>query len=201
MIEQNVYEYVGRNYFSICQDRSVVELGPYNGEFSEQILKHNPIRLELVEASLSAVLTLERKFKTDSRVTTLHADMHRDLHRVGKVDVAVALGVIYHSHAPLFLLEELVNICDPDIILLDAPGANPGWGIVCQAETPNNWGMRYTVNVKKTCNVVIQLYQDTIIQAMQNLGYGVARADKYPYDVNIKSNVPLYQFEKVSNRS
>jgi len=198
VIERNVYEYVGNTYFNICQGRTVVEIGPFNGEFTEQILQHNPTSVVAIEASLPAVLKVERKFKTDTRVKTIHGDMHYDLGQVGKVDVAVALGVIYHSHAPLFFLEELVNCCSPEVVLLDMPGSSPGWGVECQREEPNISGMRFTTADKRTCNIVIQLHVETIVEAMRNLGYGVARADAYPYDVNIKGGVPIFQFEKVS---
>lgn len=198
MIARNVYEYVGATYFDICRDRTVVEIGPYDGEFTEQILAHNPKLVVAIEASLPAVVKVERKFKTDSRVKTVHGDMHFDLAQVGSIDVAIVLGVIYHSPAPLFFLEELVNQCNPEIILLDMPGSSPGWGVECQREEPNISGMRFTTTNRKTCNIVIQLYVETVVEAMRNLGYGVARANTYPYDVNIKGGVPIFQFEKVN---
>ena len=198
MIERNVHEYLGNTYFSMCQGQDILELGPLNGEFSTEILKHGPKSLTLLEASRQAISKLQYKFTDSDVVKIIHGDMHNDLEQVGKVDVAIVLGVIYHSHAPLHLLEEIVNQCNPNVILLDAPGANPGWGVACQDELPNMHGMRYIINSRKTCNIVMQLYQETIVLAMRNLGYGVAVADTYPCDVNIKSNVPIYKFEKLS---
>ena len=197
MTERNVYNYVGATYFDICHDRTVVEIGPFDGEFTEQILLHNPKTLISIEASLPAVVKVEKKFKADSRVKTIYGDMHYDLNQVGPVDVAIALGVIYHSHAPLLFLEELVNQCNPEVILLDMPGSSPGWGIEIQREEPNISGMRFTTTDRKTCNIVIQLHVETIVEAMKNLGYGIAHAGTYPYDVNIKGGVPIFQFEKV----
>jgi len=196
MIERDVYQYVGDTYFDICRDRRVIEIGPYHGEFTKQILAHDPCSVVAVEANLAAAVKVEQRFKADSRVQAIHGDMHFDLAQFGPMDVAVVLGVIYHSPAPLLFLEELVNHCDPAIVLLDMPGSSPGWGIECQREEPNVAGMRYTVTPRKTCNIVVQLHVETIVEAMRNLGYGVARADTYPYDVQIKGGVPIFQFEK-----
>jgi hypothetical protein len=119
--------------------------------------------------------------------------MHYDMGKVGKVDVAILLGIIYHSHAPLHFLEELVNCCDPDIILIDNPGNTFSW----QKELPNVAGMRFTSSPKKTCDIVITIDEEIIIQAFDNMGYNITKNDKLPTLSAVKYyGCPVYQYEK-----
>jgi hypothetical protein len=175
--------YAGIQYLDVCQNRSVLEIGPFAGDITDFILENKPSRLILLEACNENVVNhLIPKYK--DRAEIIHGDMHYDIHDIGKVDVVVMYGIIYHSHAPFLLLEEVVNHCDPDIILLDAPGSSEGWGkgwgITCVDEETNTPGMRHTFSDWKSCRLVTPLDEGPIIKAMKNLGFYLeAREKKY----------------------
>jgi hypothetical protein len=119
--------------------------------------------------------------------------MHYDFNQVGQIDVAIVMGVIYHSHAPLLMLEELVNQCNPQSILLDNPGQILNWHM----ELVNDPGMRHTVSDRKTCGIVITIDENMIVTAMKNLGYVLQIKHTLP-KLTIKSaQVPVYQFERI----
>jgi hypothetical protein len=188
---QDTWQHIDDNWLHLCESKSVVEIGPYGGCISERIIKHRPTNLTLIEANKSAVDQLKLNPNLAS-CKILLGDMHHDLNQVGPVDVAIVLGVIYHSHAPLLLLEQLVNYCDPQTILIDSPGKILSW----YQEPINSPGMRYVVSDKKTCGIVIQINERLLIASLTNLGYRLHTKEILPENLSLKSDWPIYQFEK-----
>ena len=188
-----VIEFTSTNFFPVCHEKTVLEIGPLDGRFSTEILKHHPKSLTLLEASHTAIELL-KSFSYQDSVKIIHGDMHRDLPLIGRVDVVIMLGIIYHSHAPLYVLEEVVNVCDPDIIIID----NPGNYFNCIAEKVNVIGMRATTDNRKTSNLVITIDREILVSALTNLGYKLDIELTYPVDDTFKNgNIPLYQFKKL----
>jgi 2-polyprenyl-3-methyl-5-hydroxy-6-metoxy-1,4-benzoquinol methylase len=173
-------------YFPVCRNKSVVEIGPFEGWFTDLLLEADPTKVTLIEANPQSIKILNEKFTQDN-VKVIHGDMHYDLDRVGQVQVAVVLGVIYHTPSPLMLLESIVNRCNPDTIIID----NHGNMLGITEEVSNEPGMRFTVKDKRTCGLVVTINSDILIKAMYNLGYSLYKQDNYP---NIL--VPIYQFNK-----
>lgn len=189
---QNISKYIDEHFLHLCKNKSVVEIGPYDGWISELIIKHQPYNLTLLEANKNSVGHLKSNPNL-KLCNVLLGDMHSDLNQVGPVDVAVVLGVIYHSHAPLLVLEELVNHCDPQTVLLDNPGQKFYWS----EEPINDPGMRHTVTDKKTCGIVITIDEAMIVTAMTHLGYRLHVKHFLPENSSFKGKlVPIYQFEK-----
>jgi hypothetical protein len=155
-------------------------------------MNHQPQQLILLEARKQSVDQLRSNSKLKS-CKVLLGDMHYDLNQVGPVDVAIVMGVIYHSHAPLLMLEELVNQCNPQSILLDNPGHFLKW----TRELVNDPGMRHTVSDRKTCGIVIIIDENIILTAMKNLGYRLHIKQILPSNLSQKTEWPVYQFERI----
>lgn len=184
-------DFIDRNFLQVCQDRTVLEVGCFDGWITKRVVTHNPQHLVLLESNKHAVDVVTEKFPN---ATVIHGDMHDDidLKKVGPVDVALVLGVLYHSHAPLHMLEELVNCCDPATIILDNMHPRLAWA----EEKINDPGMRYVVNERKTCNIVLNIDNEITVKAMNNLGYRLVRQDTYPDDAQ-GAGRPIFQFERV----
>jgi SAM-dependent methyltransferase len=166
--EQEHFRYMQNNVFHVCENRSVLEVGPFNGHYSKVLVQNNIKNLTLIEASENACKILERiNWPASKNIKIIHGDMHKDLNLAGKHDVVLLLGVLYHSHAPLHVLEETVNNCDPDYIITDDCKDSLNFG----DEIANCPGMRYALADKKTCNIVSYIDQIVLKQAMHNLGY------------------------------
>jgi trans-aconitate methyltransferase len=181
--------FLNDNFLHYCRDKTVVELGCFDGHITEWIVKNNPSKLTLLEASETPVNQVRKKFP---EAIVIHGDMHEDLNKVGKVDVALVLGVIYHSHAPLHVLEKLVNCCDPTTIIID----NMAPGFEWYNEVSNRPGMRYVVGNKKTCNIVITISNELTVQVMTNLGYQLIKKDVYPLNSRGPGQ-PIFHFKKI----
>lgn len=108
--------------FSLCKDKTVLELGAFEGRFSNLILKNSPTSLTVVEPNDTAPgYNTELKELVDFHACTLN-DYYNYTKK--KVDVVVACGLFYHLHSPLHALELILNHSDPDIFIMDSPEAN-----------------------------------------------------------------------------
>ena len=168
----------------------MLEVGCFEGWITRKVLTHTPKQLILLESHKKSVDFVIENFP---QTKIIHGDMHEevDLKQVGQVEVALVLGVIYHSHAPLYALEKLVNICSPQTIILDNMSPSFMW----KKETANEQGMRNTVNHWRTCNIVINIDNEITKLAMKNLGYDLIRQEAYPEPAQGYGN-PIFHFEK-----
>jgi SAM-dependent methyltransferase len=181
-------DFLNRTFLQHCQDRTVLEIGCFGGWITERLMTNSPKQVILLEANGDAVATVTERFPT-ARV--IQGDMHDDLEQVGKVDVALLFGIIYHSHAPFYMLEKLVNYCDPETVIIDNMNPQFSW----HEETPNIPGMRYTVGDWRTCNIVVNIDNLMTVRAMDNLGYRLVSQDTYPDDAQ-GAGRPIFHFEK-----
>lgn len=110
-----------KDTFSLCKDKTVLELGAFEGRLSNLILQNNPTSLTVVEPNNeNPGYNTELKDLVDFHNCTLN-DYYSYTKK--KVDVVVACGLFYHLHSPLHALELILNHSDPDIIIMDSPEA------------------------------------------------------------------------------
>ena len=62
-------------------------------------------------------------------------------------------------------------------------------------ETANNPGMRYVIDNKKTCDLIITIDNELTTQAMLNLGYELIAQKVYPAEARGNGN-PILHFQK-----
>jgi SAM-dependent methyltransferase len=182
-------DFLNNHFLYLCKDQRVLEVGCFGGLISAEIIKHNPCELIMLEANAAAAAAAQQRVPA-ARVIV--GDMHEDLNQVGPVDVVLLLGVIYHSHAPLHILEHMVRHNDPRIVIIDNPGNTFG----IRNEVPNHPGMRYVTDERRTCQLVLNISDEILILAMKNLGYKLTDQKKYPPDSLIPGS-PIFYFEKV----
>lgn len=103
-------------YFTVCKENSVLEIGPHEGIHTKLIVQHNPKYLELIEPFertaeyCKLIVGVDKVIKND--VFFVIDDNH-------PMDIVVCCGMLYHFHSPLHLLELIVNNCNPVYIILD----------------------------------------------------------------------------------
>jgi hypothetical protein len=107
----------------------------------------------------------------------IHNDVIIELQENSKqFDVCVCLGVLYHLHSPLNLIELIINKCQPKYLLLDCVTApHP---LVFLDEVPNKPGNCQTVKEWKSCklNFVIPFF--IYNQSLHNMGYKLELVNK-----------------------
>jgi len=182
--QADYYSFVNDTYFPICKDQRVLEIGPNVGWHSAYIAKQSPSYFEVVESDTRCIKTLNN-IPTINKV--VHNDILLELQANSKqFDVCICLGVLYHLHSPLYLLELIVNKYQPKFILLDNVTApHP---LVFKSENVNQYGSYHTIDNWKTCqlNFVVPFF--ICNQSLHAMGYQLETANKQTVAWFPKSN-------------
>lgn len=158
---------ISEKTFPIIKGLKTLELGPQDGSWFTKHLLTYTRDVTVIELSKTQADILKSNYPM---VNVLVDDFNECLRTVGQFEAVVVYGVLYHSHAPLRLLEDIANYVKPQYILIEnILGSGSGnWAIVDEEE-PNTNGMRFSQN--KSCKLVISLGQTWYAQALTNLGY------------------------------
>ena len=184
---RNKCEFLNNNFLStLCANKVVLEVGCFDGWITELIVQHNPTKLVAMEANKFSSELVQKKLPTTQ---VIYGDMHKDFYKVGCVEVALLLGVIYHTPAPLLVLEELINYCQPNDVVIDNLSPSFQW----RNEPTNIPGMRYTTSNVKTCDIVVNIDNEIMIAAFENLGYRLVTQSQYPINARAPGT-PIFHF-------
>lgn len=162
---QQYLEFCADQYFTVCRGQSVLEIGPGDGRHTKLIMRQDPITIELIEGHEPCKAQLE-----DLAVRELHQDdVMLFLDRPRPFDVVICLGVLYHLHSPLHLLELIVNHCRPRMIILDCVMAPQHLQLL--PEPKNMYGSNQPRSNWRSCDVNIVLPFLTYLQVLEHMGY------------------------------
>ena len=163
---KSVNEYLDKMhpYLTICENKKILEIGPYNGLHTQVIKSHNPKSITLVELYEHALIALKL---VHPECEIVENDIFHYLDKPRDFDVVVCCGVLYHLHAPLYLLELIVNRVSPQFICIESFDTE----LNTNQEDDNISGARQLAPEWKSANISIKLPKEIIITAMQNLGY------------------------------
>ena len=170
---------IADHMFDILREQSVLELGASDGWFTKHILDYTN-RVTCLEFNQMACETLRNKF--GNNITVVAEDLHSSIRTIGQFDAVILYGVLYHSCAPLQILEDTANIIKPTYILLECwdKVQHPDSCAVIH-EIPNIPGSRYSDS--PTCGLAISLGKNLMIHALNSLGYTKQREfvlDEHP---------------------
>jgi hypothetical protein len=143
----------------------ILEIGPLDGRFTEQFLQYTN-NISVVEYDSGLCNVLREKFL--GNITIYEEDAHLFLSRTNThYDTVVLFGFLYHSHAPLAIVEDMVNNISPKYILLET------WDMNCpvaiKEELINITGWRWAH--KKHCGLSITINDFYYEKALDILGY------------------------------
>jgi len=178
-------------YFSLCADLSVLEIGPYLGLHTEIITSNKPKYLELVDANPLNLKELGRIEGVDNIVID---DVLHYLQKPKKYDVAVCCGVLYHLHCPLYLLELIANNVDPEWVILDCKQDLPELSFI--VESDNVTKNRFTVGDWQSAKLSIVAPFEIVNLAMQNMNYQLikhSRVEVWDYKPKADTWVGLWR--------
>lgn len=169
-------------YFSECNGKSVLEIGPHEGIHTKLITKNNPIYLELIEPFKR---TAEYCKKLPGVGKVIQDDVFFVLKDEHPMDVVVCCGVLYHLHSPLHLLELIVNNCRPEQIILDCVSDQKLVGFLIEEE--NIIGNRQTMKNWLSAGFNLVAPFEIINQSMKNMGYVLIKNHKFDTNIEFKS--------------
>ena len=149
--------------FSGLRDLRVLELAPYQGRWTEQLLLSGA-QVTVLEADPVCIPVLAVRVPTAEVVCGLWEDQLADM---GSFDCVVLFGILTHTANPLGLLETVVNYNQPEIILLEA---DDGLGVRLLKEATNQTLQRQT-DLHHNSGMVIHLGLRAIKDALANMNY------------------------------
>jgi|APGre2960657373_1045057.scaffolds.fasta_scaffold22793_2 hypothetical protein len=158
-------------YLNICENKRILEIGPFNGVHTQVVKSYNPKKITLVELYEHALIALKQDYPECEIVEN---DIFHYLEQPHEFDVVICCGVLYHLHSPLHLLELIVNRTSAKFICIESFDA----GLFINQEDDNTMGARQLLPNWKSTNTSIKIPKETIITAMQNLEYKLNVCDE-----------------------
>lgn len=187
------FDIIDKNYFNICKNVRVLEVGPYSGHHTELIAKHNPSYFECVEGDATHKSKLESIPGVD-KVTVDDIWLKSDIQ---PFDVVICFGVLYHHHSALHLLEMFVNYNNPKYIMLDCVTAEHPLAYL--SEHINMSGSRQIRNSWKHCGLNLKPPFFIVNLALSNMGYQLKISHKLQSEWFPKSNGWVAMWERTEN--
>jgi len=175
---QEYYKFCSDEFFTVAKNLSVLELGPGKGRHSTEILKQQPKSLTVIEGDLDrAKLLTENK-----NLSVVNDDIMLSINYVGLFDIVVCLGVLYHLHSPIHLLELVVNFCKPKYLILDCVFENAQLQFL--PESLNVPGHCQTRKDWKSSHINLVVPFLTYLQVLDCLGYKLCKVSR----ISVKNN-------------
>jgi len=188
---EKYFDVVRSEFFNcISSESNVLEIGPFDGWFSELILQKNPNTLCLVEPNKISANNLKKKFHDNSRVSIFENSIFDciDQFTLKQFDVIIIFGLMYHLASPFDLLEKVVNKLSPKYICIDNPSGTTEQ-ISLTPEIVNEPGNRFDQN--KTVGFSINLPEKVLVQAMNNLNYKCVH-HRYMAEFEVKTKLATH---------
>lgn len=189
------FDFLFNLFSSQCiSGKVVLELAPYNGWFSELLLKSNCRELDLVENFPDAVQMLSEKFFNEINtgvISLYNEDVHYVLPKLkqNRYDTIICTGLLYHSPHLFWLLENMAQL-KAEYILIETFLSEQSIQLVA-GDRVNQAGMRQSAIQTVPFNVNVS--KDILIRCMDSLGYKVKKEMKKS---DIKTDLVLNPYWK-----
>jgi len=191
--QDEYYQFIDKNYFNVCKNAKVLEIGAQVGHHTRLLLEQSPQYVECIEPDHECA----NKLKTVPGIgKVIEDDAWLCIKQQNLFDVVVCFGVLYHHHSSLQLLEQIVNYNKPKYILLDNVKV---YSLTVSTEPVNTPGDRQVDVNWKHAGVNIGVPFDTINQALYNMGYKLKQVDDLEYNWVPKSNSWVALWESMEN--
>lgn len=188
---QKAVDYIASECFTYLKGLSVVELGPSHGKFTEYLTNYSN-QILCIDGDSSVVEHIRNQ--NHDNVSVIEGDFHDMIRTVGKYNAVVLYGVLYHSHAPIMLLEDVVNYIEPEIILIEALHAVDCCGH--SFEESNKTGNRFSKN-KKLSNLTFNVGFPVQRKVLENMDYTCIKEIQCPHgSTEFKKNFIYGVFKK-----
>ena len=160
-------------YFDLCSNKHVLELAPFRGSHTQLIESHGAKSITMVELNEIGLDGLQFHY---SNHTIVNDDVFNYLQTKREFDVVVCCGLLYHLHSPLYLLELIANMVDPEFLYIETyTSPEP-----CFREEPDNdLGMRQLSSNYKSTKLSLIFPEDILLLAIKNLGYELINETEY----------------------
>jgi hypothetical protein len=186
--DKTYLDFVSDNYLYITKDKSVLELASFFGWHTRRMLEQGASHITCVEPFTQAA---NESIYADDRVTLIQSTAN-DYYKTATehVDVVTCMGLLYHLHSPLHLIEQITNINAPQYIIIETC-KNEQNSFFFSEEINNVLGNAFAdEGITKPVELTVAIDAELIFNCIETAGYK-----------RIKSSVHVDEFECPSKRS
>lgn len=187
MIDDVEYIDTVSEILSIVKNKVVLELAPFLGWHTSIMLNNGAKEIICVEPNPSVA---GLPVYSDPRVS-LHISTANDYYKTNPetVDVVTCMGLLYHLHSPLHLLEQIINFSKPEYLIIETIIRNTPIELV--HETYNVHGNAFKDRgITKQIPYAMILDVRDISSCICSMGYSL-----------IKNSTHVEQFKYISKRN
>lgn len=160
-------------YFEHCSGKNVLELAPFRGTHTQLIELNSAKSITMVELNEIGINGLEFHYPQH---TLVKDDVFNYLQTKRDFDVVVCCGLLYHLHSPLYLLELIANMVDPEFLYVETYTSPETY---FREEPDNDMGMRQLIPNHKSTKLSLLFPEDILLLAIKNLGYELINEARY----------------------
>jgi SAM-dependent methyltransferase len=123
-IVESYSQFLTREVFPCVEGKRVLEIGSLTGRITEEIRKHTPLEITTIDPD-----PMVRKQTTFSGTANDYFNYYcfdqSATNHLSRYDVVVLMGVLYHLHSPLHLLEMIINKIRPEMLIIETATGEP----------------------------------------------------------------------------
>ena len=186
--DKKYLDFVTENYLSITKNKSVLELASFFGWHTRRMLEQGASHITCVEPFSIAA---NESVYADERVTLFQGTAN-DYYKTAfeQVDVVTCMGLLYHLHSPLHLLEQITNINTPQYIIIETCKTAQNSFFFSKEVSDVEGNAFADKGITRPVELTVALDEELIFNCIEAAGYK-----------RIKSSVHIDDFECASKRS
>lgn len=181
-------------FLSVVQGRTVLELGSFGGWHTELMINLGAKSITCVEPNLNICnniynhdnIKLERCTANDFYLST----------NISTVDVVTCLGVLYHLHSPLHLLEQIINKSQPKYLIVETTYNDKTYISDEVYNVPGNAVADKHISTPISANLIMPI--DDIVKCVETTNYKAIRVEhnRNTFQALSKQDISIALFEK-----
>ena len=187
------------NYINVVKGKTVLEIGSCNFWMTERIASHEPKSIVTLEPNSESVMAAQKDSSIPTGVVnhTLTADDYFHTFDT-KFDVIFCVGVLYHLHSPLHLIEQLCNN-RPETLIVETTNV-PAYDIYMRShlypERMHGEGIaQKSHGIKKQIPYKILFPNEIYESLIKGFGYKIIKKEQVTANYSSKTNVFIWHFE------
>ena len=182
-------------FLSIVKDKTVLELGSFGGWHTNLMINLGAKTITCVEPNLSICNNDVYKHNI-VRLESCTANDYYLGKNISTVDVVTCLGVLYHLHSPLHLLEQIINKSQPKYLLIETTFNSKTYITDEVYNVPGNAQADSQITMPILTNLIMSM--EEIIKCVETTSYKLVKCEnnRNKFQTVSKKDISIALFEK-----
>jgi 2-polyprenyl-3-methyl-5-hydroxy-6-metoxy-1,4-benzoquinol methylase len=182
-------------FLSIVKDKTVLELGSFGGWHTNLMINLGAKAITCVEPNLSICNNDVYKHNI-VRLESCTANDYYLGKNISTVDVVTCLGVLYHLHSPLHLLEQIINKSQPKYLLIETTFNSKTYITDEVYNVPGNAQADSQITMPILTNLIMSM--EEIIKCVETTSYKLVKCEnnRNKFQTVSKKDISIALFEK-----